>query len=53
MFFKNCLFNGLVEVVLSVGLVVVICDLVFFGVILEVNGLKEVEVIYCFKVCLI
>lgn len=52
-FFKFCLLNGFVEVVLCVGLVDVICDLVFTGVMLEVNGLCEVEVIYCLKVCLI
>lgn len=44
---------GLVEVVLCVGLVDVIVDLVFIGVILEVNGFKEVEVIFEFKVMFI
>lgn len=52
-FFKFCLLNGFVEVVSRVGLADAICDLVFIGVTLEVNGLREVEVIYRSKVCLI
>lgn len=51
--FSICMLMGLVEVVLCVGLVDVIVDLVFIGVILEVNGFKEVEVIFEFKVMFI
>lgn len=51
--FKNCLLNGSVEVAPSAGLASAICDLVSSGATLEANGLKEVEVIYRSKACLI
>lgn len=51
--FKNCLLNGSVEVAPSAGLATAICDLVSSGATLEANGLKEVEVIYRSKACLI
>lgn len=51
--FKTCLLNGSVEVAPSAGLADVICDLVSSGATLEANGLKEVEVIYRSKACLI
>ena len=51
--FKNCLLNGSVEVAPSAGLAAAICDLVSSGATLEANGLKEVEVIYRSKACLI
>ena len=51
--FKNCLLTGSVEVAPSAGLATAICDLVSSGATLEANGLKEVEVIYKSKACLI
>lgn len=51
--FKNCLLTGSVEVAPSVGLASAICDLVSSGATLEANGLKEVDVIYRSKACLI
>ncbi|WP_150538681.1 ATP phosphoribosyltransferase [Actinobacillus vicugnae] len=51
--FKSCLLNGSVEVAPSAGLASAICDLVSSGATLEANGLKEVEVIYQSKACLI
>lgn len=51
--FKSCLLNGSVEVAPSAGLASAICDLVSSGATLEANGLKEVEVIYRSKACLI
>ena len=51
--FKSTLLNGSVEVAPSAGLADAICDLVSSGATLEANGLKEVEVIYCSKACLI
>lgn len=51
--FKNCLLTGSVEVAPSAGLATAICDLVSSGATLEANGLKEVEVIYRSKSCLI
>ena len=51
--FKSTLLNGSVEVALSAGLADAICDLVSSGATLEANGLKEVEVIYRSKACLI
>lgn len=51
--FKSCLLNGSVEVAPSAGLATAICDLVSSGATLEANGLKEVEVIYQSKACLI
>lgn len=51
--FKTCLLNGSVEVAPRAGLSDVICDLVSSGATLEANGLKEIEVIYRSKACLI
>nr|WP_314741232.1 ATP phosphoribosyltransferase [uncultured Haemophilus sp.] len=51
--FKSCLLNGSVEVAPSAGIATAICDLVSSGATLEANGLKEVEVIYRSKACLI
>ncbi|OOF37541.1 ATP phosphoribosyltransferase [Rodentibacter heidelbergensis] len=51
--FKSCLLNGSVEVAPSAGIANAICDLVSSGATLEANGLKEVEVIYRSKACLI
>lgn len=51
--FKSCLLNGSVEVAPRAGLADAICDLISTGATLEANGLKEVEVIYRSKACLI
>ncbi|MDO5531213.1 ATP phosphoribosyltransferase [Sutterella sp.] len=51
--FKPCLLTGSVEVAPRAGLADAICDLVSSGATLEANGLKEVEVIYRSKACLI
>ena len=51
--FKPCLLTGSVEVAPRAGLADAICDLVSTGATLEANGLKEVEVIYRSKACLI
>ncbi len=51
--FKSILLNGSVEVAPSAGIAHAICDLVSSGATLEANGLKEVEVIYRSKACLI
>ncbi|MDF7669727.1 ATP phosphoribosyltransferase [Orbaceae bacterium ESL0721] len=51
--FKTCLLNGSVEVAPRAGLADVICDLVSSGATLEANGLREVEIIYKSKACLI
>lgn len=51
--FKSCLLNGSVEVAPRMGLADAICDLVSTGATLEANGLREVEVIYRSKACLI
>ncbi|SFN60106.1 ATP phosphoribosyltransferase [Xenorhabdus japonica] len=51
--FKSCLLNGSVEVAPRAGLADAICDLVSTGATLEANGLREVEVVYCSKACLI
>ena len=51
--FKSCLLNGSVEVAPSAGIAYAICDLVSSGATLEANGLKEVDVIYRSKACLI
>ncbi|MDL5165664.1 ATP phosphoribosyltransferase [Proteus faecis] len=51
--FKSCLLNGSVEVAPRASLADSICDLVSTGATLEANGLKEVEVIYRSKACLI
>ncbi|SUC11133.1 ATP phosphoribosyltransferase [Pasteurella canis] len=51
--FKTCSLTGSVEVAPRAGLADAICDLVSSGATLEANGLKEVEVIYRSKSCLI
>ncbi|WKT00078.1 ATP phosphoribosyltransferase [Gallibacterium salpingitidis] len=51
--FKSCLLNGSVEVAPRAGLADAICDLVSTGATLEANGLREVDVIYHSKSCLI
>lgn len=51
--FKSCLLNGSVEVAPRAGLADAICDLISTGATLEANGLREVEVIYRSKACLI
>ena len=51
--FKPCLLTGSVEVAPRAGLADAICDLVSSGATLEANGLKEVEVVYRSKACLI
>ncbi len=51
--FKSCLLNGSVEVAPRAGPADAICDLVSTGATLEANGLREVEVIYRSKACLI
>lgn len=51
--FKPCLLNGSVEVAPRAGLADAICDLVSTGATLEANGLREAEVIYRSKACLI
>jgi ATP phosphoribosyltransferase len=51
--FKPCLLTGSVEVAPRAGLADAICDLVSTGATLEANGLREVEVIYRSKACLI
>ncbi len=51
--FKSCLLNGSVEVAPRAGTADAICDLVSTGATLEANGLREVEVIYRSKACLI
>ncbi|WP_386687316.1 ATP phosphoribosyltransferase [Lonepinella sp. MS14437] len=51
--YKNCFLNGSVEVAPTANLANAICDLVSSGATLEANGLKEVEVIYKSKACLI
>ena len=50
--FKSCLLNGSVEVAPRRP-ADAICDLVSTGATLEANGLREVEVIYRSKACLI
>ncbi|MDR2709994.1 MAG: ATP phosphoribosyltransferase [Burkholderiales bacterium] len=51
--YKHCLLTGSVEVAPRAGLADAICDLVSTGATLEANGLREVEVIYRSKACLI
>lgn len=51
--FKSCLLNGSVEVAPRAGLADAICDLVSSGATLEANGLREVDVIYRSRACLI
>ncbi|ANF16907.1 ATP phosphoribosyltransferase [Buchnera aphidicola (Schlechtendalia chinensis)] len=51
--FKSCMLNGSVEVAPRAGLSDAICDLVSTGATLEANGLREVQVIFRSKACLI
>jgi len=51
--FKCCLLNGAVEIAPRAGIADMICDIVSSGTTLEANGLKEVDVIYRSKACLI
>ncbi len=51
--FKSSLLTGSVEVAPRAGLADAICDLVSSGATLDANGLKEVEVIFRSKACLI
>jgi ATP phosphoribosyltransferase len=51
--YKPCLLTGSVEVAPRAGLADAICDLVSTGATLEANGLREAEVIYRSKACLI
>ncbi|AAO26828.1 ATP phosphoribosyltransferase [Buchnera aphidicola str. Bp (Baizongia pistaciae)] len=51
--FKSCMLNGSVEVAPRAGLSDAICDLVSTGATLEANGLREVEVIFFSKACVI
>ncbi|QCI19682.1 MAG: ATP phosphoribosyltransferase [Buchnera aphidicola (Brevicoryne brassicae)] len=51
--FKSCMLNGSVEVAPRAGLADAICDLVSTGATLEANGLREVQVVYCSRACLI
>ncbi|HDR1501529.1 TPA: ATP phosphoribosyltransferase [Pasteurella multocida] len=51
--FKTCSLTGSVEIAPRAGLADAICDLVSSGATLEANGLKEVEIIYRSKSCLI
>lgn len=51
--FKFFILNGSVEVAPRSGLSDAICDLVSTGATLEENGLREIEVIYSSKACLI
>ncbi|XYU91457.1 ATP phosphoribosyltransferase [Pasteurella multocida] len=52
--FKTCSLTGSVEVAPRAGLAdAICCDLVSSGATLEANGLKEVEIIYRSKSCLI
>ncbi|QCI21987.1 ATP phosphoribosyltransferase [Buchnera aphidicola] len=51
--FKSCMLNGSVEVAPRAGLADAICDLVSTGATLEANGLREVQVVYHSRACLI
>lgn len=51
--FRPCHLTGSVEVAPRAGLADAICDLVSTGATLEANGLKEVDVVYRSKACLI
>nr|Q9RQ89.1 RecName: Full=ATP phosphoribosyltransferase; Short=ATP-PRT; Short=ATP-PRTase [Buchnera aphidicola (Diuraphis noxia)]AAF13769.1 ATP phosphoribosyltransferase [Buchnera aphidicola] len=51
--FKSCMLNGSVEVAPRAGLADAICDLVSTGATLEANGLREVQVVYRSRACLI
>lgn len=51
--YKNVLLTGSVEIAPRAGLADAICDQVSTGATLEANGLREVEVVYRSKACLI
>ncbi len=51
--FNSSLLTGSVEVAPRAGLADAVCDLVSSGATLDANGLKEVEVIFRSKACLI
>lgn len=51
--FKPCMLRGSVEVAVRAGLADAICDLVSSGATLQANNLKEVEIIFNSKACLI
>ena len=51
--FKSVMLGGSVEVAPRAGLADAICDLVSTGATLEANGLREVEVMFRSKACLI
>ena len=50
---KPCLLTGSVEIAPRAGLADAICDQVSTGATLEANGLKEAEVVFDSKACLI
>ncbi|MGL4860961.1 MAG: ATP phosphoribosyltransferase [Enterobacteriaceae bacterium] len=51
--FRSCMLTGSVEVAPHAGLADAVCDLVSTGATLEANSLREVEVIFRSKACLI
>ncbi|MBE8167133.1 MAG: ATP phosphoribosyltransferase [Shewanella sp.] len=51
--YQDCILKGSVEVAPRAGLADAICDLVSTGATLEANGLKETEVIFKSKACII
>ena len=51
--FKLCVLTGSVEIAPRAGLADAICDQVSTGATLEANGLKEAEVVFRSKACLI
>lgn len=51
--YKHCTLTGSVEIAPKANLADGICDLVSSGATLQANGLREVEVIYRSKACLI
>lgn len=51
--YRDCKLKGSVEVAPRAGLADGICDLVSTGATLEANGLKETEIIYRSKACII
>lgn len=51
--YKNCMLTGSVEVAPRANLADAICDLVSSGATLQANGLKEVQIVYESKACLI
>ncbi|MCL1076824.1 ATP phosphoribosyltransferase [Parashewanella spongiae] len=51
--YQDCILKGSVEVAPRAGLADAICDLVSTGATLEANGLKETEIIFKSKACII